>query len=152
PPDLLELLGLASVLGVSFTAEDLALLARRPVSALVAALRSARLAGVLAERGDRLSFRHELVRDALYYDLPLTVRRGLHAEFARALAAAGKPLGQAADHVIRAATPGDEGAIASIVSVARDLVGRAPGPAASMHQQAIKLSAAPVAMRERLLP
>src|SRR5690348_17821168 len=57
---------------------------------------------------ERLSFRHELVRDALYYDLPLTVRRGLHAEFASALAAAGRPPAQAADHVIRAAAPGDE--------------------------------------------
>jgi DNA-binding CsgD family transcriptional regulator/tetratricopeptide (TPR) repeat protein len=152
PLDVLELLGLASVLGVSFTADDLALLARRPVSSLVAALRSAQLAGVLAERGERLSFRHELVRDALYYDLPLTVRRGLHAEFASALAAAGRPPARAADHVIRAAAPGDDRAIASIVSVARDLAGRAPGPAASMHQHAIKLSASPVAMREQLLP
>ena len=152
PTDLLELLGLASVLGVSFDAGDLALLAQRPVSSLVAALRSAQLAGVLAERGERLTFRHELVRDALYYDLPLTVRRGLHAEFASALAAAGRPPAQAADHVIRAAAPGDERAIASIVSVARDLVGRAPGATASMHQHAIKLSASPVAMREQLLP
>jgi DNA-binding CsgD family transcriptional regulator/tetratricopeptide (TPR) repeat protein len=152
PPELLGLLGLASVLGVSFAAGDLALLAQRPVSSLVDALRSARLAGVLTERGERLSFRHELVRDALYYDLPLTVRRGLHAEFASALAAAGRPPAQAADHVIRAAAPGDERAIASIVSVARDLVGRAPGATASMHQHAIGLSASPVAMREQLLP
>jgi DNA-binding CsgD family transcriptional regulator/tetratricopeptide (TPR) repeat protein len=151
-PGLLELLGLASVLGVSFAASDLALLAQRPVSSLVAALRSAQLAGVLAERGERLSFRHELVRDALYNDLPLTVRRGLHAEFASALAAAGRPPHQAADHVIRAAAPGDEHAVASIVSVARDLVGRAPGPAAGMYQDAIELSASPAAMRERLLP
>jgi len=151
-PDLLELLGLASVLGVSFAADDLALLAQRPVSSLVAALRSAQLAGVLAERGERLSFRHELVRDALYNDLPLTVRRGLHAEFASALAAAGRPPGQAADHVIRAAAQGDERAVASIVSVARDLVGRAPGPAAGMYQHAIELSASPVALGERLLP
>jgi DNA-binding CsgD family transcriptional regulator len=152
PPDLLELLGLASVLGVSFAAEDLALLARRPVSSLVSPLRSALLAGLLAERGERLSFAHELVRDALYYDLPLTVRRGLHAEFASALAATGRPPAQAADHVIRAAAPGDERAIASIIAVARDLVGRAPGPAASMHARAIELSASPVAMREQLLP
>jgi DNA-binding CsgD family transcriptional regulator/tetratricopeptide (TPR) repeat protein len=151
-PDLLELLGLASVLGVSFAAEDLALLAQRPVSSLVAALRSAQRSGVLAERGERLSFRHELVRDALYYDLPLTVRRGLHAEFASVLAAAGRPPDQAADHVIRAAAPGDERAVASIVSVARDLVGRAPGPAAGMYQHAIGLSAAPVALGEQLLP
>ena len=152
PADLLELLGLASVLGVSFTADDLALLAQRPVSSLVGALRSAQRAGVLAERGERLCFRHELVRDALYYDLPLTVRRGLHAQFASALIAAGRPPALAADHVVRAAAPGDERAIASIVSVARELVGRAPGPAASMHQHAIKLSASPAAMREQLLP
>lgn len=152
PPELLELLGLASVLGVSFTADDLSLLAQRPVSSLVAALRSAQLAGVLAERGGRLSFRHELVRDALYGDLPLTVRRGLHAQFASALAAAERPSEQVAEHVIRAAAPGDERAVESIVSVARDLVGRAPGPAVDMYENAIELSASPPAMRERLLP
>lgn len=150
--ELLELLGLASVIGVSFAADDLALLAQRPVSSLVAALHSAQLTGLLCERGERLSFRHELVRDALYNDLPLTVRRGLHAEFASALAAAGRPPEQAAEHVLRAAAPGNERAIASIVSVARDLVGRAPGPAVDLYQQAIALSASPPATRERLLP
>lgn len=151
-PDVLELLGIAAVIGVSFTADDLALLARRPVSSLVAALRSAQLAGVLAERGERLAFRHELVRDALYNDLALTVRRGLHAEYAAALMAAGRPPEAVAEHALRAAAPGDERAAASIVSVARDLVGRAPGPAVDLYQQAIRLSASPAAMRERLLP
>jgi predicted ATPase len=35
---------------------------------------------VLDDDGDRLRFRHDLIRDALYEDLPLSVRRGLHRE------------------------------------------------------------------------
>ena len=108
-PDVFDLLGLASVIGSSFAAADLALLAR--AASVRARCRSSgrrSWRGVLAEKGDRLAFRHELIRDALYDDMPLTVRRGLHAELARGLADAGEPIERTAEHVVRGAAPGDE--------------------------------------------
>ena len=36
--------------------------------------------GRVLDDGDRLRFRHDLIRAALYEDLPLSVRRGLHRE------------------------------------------------------------------------
>jgi hypothetical protein len=151
-PDVLDLLGLASVLGASFAAADLSLLAGRPMSELVAVLRSAQRAGVLGEQGDRLAFRHDLIRDALYEDMALSVRRGLHAELARALADAGEPTERVAEHLVRAAAPGDERAIGSLVAAARDLVGRGPGAAVDLYHEAIALSADPPARRAQLLP
>jgi DNA-binding CsgD family transcriptional regulator len=151
-PEVLDLLGLASVLGASFAATDLALLARRPVAELVPTLRAARQAGVIGEHGDRLAFRHELMRDALYEDMPLSVRRGLHAELARALADAGEPAERIAEHVLRGAEPGDERAVGSVVAAARALVVRSPSAAVDLYRHAIALSAAPDARREELLP
>jgi DNA-binding CsgD family transcriptional regulator/tetratricopeptide (TPR) repeat protein len=151
-PEQLEQLGLASVLGVSFAAGDLAILAGLPVSELVPGLRSAQRAGVLAEQGERIAFRHELVRDALYQDMPLTVRRGLHNQFAAALGEAGEPTERVAEHVLRGAAPGDERAVEALARVARDLVGRNPAGAADLYRQAIALSSDPGARRLQLLP
>ncbi len=152
PPDVLDLLGLAAVIGASFAAVDLARLAGRPVSELVPALRSAQRAGVLEEKGDRLAFRHELIREALYEDMALSVRRGLHAQFARALADAGEPAERVAEHLVRGAEPGDERAVSSLVDAARALVGRAPAAAVDLYREAIALSADPQARRADLLP
>lgn len=52
------------------------------------------------------------MREALYGDLPATVRVALHGDLGRALAAAGAPVGQAAEHVLPAARPGDRDAVA----------------------------------------
>jgi predicted ATPase len=90
-PDVVQLLNEASVLGASFVMADLAELARRPVADCWRVLRHALAAGVVHARGDRLVFRHELVRSALYSGLDPSVRRTLHEHAARTLDAAGAP-------------------------------------------------------------
>jgi DNA-binding CsgD family transcriptional regulator len=152
PIDALDVLGLAAVLGSAFDVGDLALLARRPVSELVPALRTAQRAGVIAEQGERLAFRHELIRDALYDDMPLGVRRGLHAQLAHALADAGAPPDRVADHLLRGAAPGDARAVAALADAARDVAGRAPGVAVDLYRQAIALADDPDARRAEVLP
>ncbi len=151
-PEGLELLGLASMLGTGFAAADLALLSGRRVSELVPALRDARRAGVLNEQGDRLMFRHQLVRDALYDDMPLSVRRSLHQELARMLTDAGAPTERVVEHMLRGAAPGDEPAIAALAQAARHIVGRHPSGAVDLYGRAISLSADPRARRLELLP
>jgi eukaryotic-like serine/threonine-protein kinase len=80
-------LGAASVIGRRF---DLALLQRiseQPAAALLAALDRAQLLGVI-EPGERVtdySFKHDLIRDAIYTDLPGQVRARLHLRTAEAL-------------------------------------------------------------------
>lgn len=90
-PEVVQLLNEASVLGASFVMADLAEIARRPVADCWRVLRHALAAGVVHARGDRLVFRHELVRSALYSGLDPSVRRTLHEHAARTLDAAGAP-------------------------------------------------------------
>lgn len=90
-PEVVRLLDHASVLGASFVMADLAELACRPVADCWRVLRHALAAGVVHARGDRLVFRHELVRSALYSRLDPSVRRALHEHAARTLDAAGAP-------------------------------------------------------------
>ena len=152
PADALDVIGLAAVLGSAFDVSDLALLARRPVSELVPVLRTAQRAGVIAEQGDRLAFRHELIRDALYEDMPLAVRRGLHAQLAQALSEAGAPPDRVADHLLRGAVPGDARSVAALAQAAREVAGPAPGVAVDLYRQAIALADDPDAQRAALLP
>ena len=53
--------------------------------------REAIRARVLEDDGARLRFRHDLIRDAIYEDLPLSVRRALHREAGQRLARTGRP-------------------------------------------------------------
>ncbi|GEA88090.1 ATP-binding protein [Cellulomonas cellasea] len=89
--DVTALLARASVLGSSFVVGDLAELAELPVAHCWRVLRHALAAGVVHARGDRLAFRHDLVRTALYAGLDPAGRRDLHARAARALQEAGAP-------------------------------------------------------------
>lgn len=96
------LLTQASVLGTSFVVPDLAALAALDVTTCWRTLRYALAAGLVAARGDRLAFRHDVVRTALYDDLPPEQRRALHARAAWALEAAGAPPHVITGHLERA--------------------------------------------------
>ena len=101
-PAVLGLLSQAAVLGPSFVVPDLAALADLPLTDCWRTLRHALAAGVVAARGDRLVFRHDLVRTALYAGLDDQVRRSLHARAAGTLAEAGAPPHVVAAHLERA--------------------------------------------------
>lgn len=79
-----------------------------PSSALVHNIQEGVRAGVLGEAGERLTFHHELVREAVYSDLPLSVRRALHLQAGRALAAAAAPPSQVAAELEAAIQAGEE--------------------------------------------
>ena len=80
PDPTVQALRAASVLGPAFSLTDLATITGGSALELSAALDGAARAGVVADDGTRLRFRHDLIRDALYEDLPGSVRLGLHRE------------------------------------------------------------------------
>ena len=51
-------------------------------------------ADVLTEARERLAFRHDLLRQIIYAELPLSVRQALHRDAATALRRLGEPLGR----------------------------------------------------------
>lgn len=140
PEDTLEVLRAASILGSTFSVTDLSLVLERSAIDLTAPLRTAVGAGVLGESGHRLQFRHDLVRDAIYFDLPLAVRTGLHLATGRALAASGAPASQVASHLALGASPGDADAVAWMRRAAQQAAPRAPTIAVELLEKALELT------------
>jgi hypothetical protein len=102
----IALLSVAAILGTSFMASDLAAVARIPEPDCWRVLRHASAAGLVMARGGRLTFRHALVRDALYAGLTSAARRELHRKAAEALFEAGAPVVVVQEHRARAEDPG----------------------------------------------
>lgn len=140
PADTLQLLGVAAVLGARFRPAHLGRLANLPAGDLVRPLRDALAAGLLTEDGADVAFRHELVRDALYEDLPPTVRGALHREAARVLTRAGAPPGVVAEHLLRGTEAGDGEAVGELQAVARHLAGISPPVAVDLLERAVALA------------
>jgi DNA-binding NarL/FixJ family response regulator/tetratricopeptide (TPR) repeat protein len=140
PADTRELLRIASLLGTSFTLADVAVITARPVIDVAAALREASVAGLISGDGDRLVFRHDLVREAVYEHMLPAERRDLHRAAGRAFAAAGAPTQQIAVQFGRAARSGDLEAVEWLQRAADEIVAIAPSAAIDLYQQALSLA------------
>jgi DNA-binding CsgD family transcriptional regulator len=136
PAETLELLQVAAVLGDAVSVRDVAAVAGRSTSEVVAQLSEAFDAQLLDEAEDVLVFRHQLVHDAIYQRVPAPLRRLLHREAAIALAAAGADRLDVADHLMLGAERGDERAIASLREAAREASARAPLVAVELARRA----------------
>ena len=92
----------ATLLGVRFSVVDLGVVLRQHVAELAPVLDAACSAGVLADVDGDLSFRHPLVRSALYEEIPVSVRGAWHLEVAKALAEDGGAVDDVARQVVAA--------------------------------------------------
>ena len=135
-----ELLRLASLLGTSFTLADLATVTGRSVIDVASWLREASLAGLITGDGDRLAFRHDLVRDAVYNDMLAAERRDLHRAAAQALARTGAPTQQVASQFVRGAEHGDLEAVQWLVRSADETMSISPSAAIALYDEALALA------------
>ena len=149
--DTLQALRAASILGSSFTVTELSVTMARPALELSVVLAEGIAGRVLEEYGAVIRFRHDLIRDAIYEDLPLSVRRGLHREAGQRLAQTGAPALQVAEHLARGAGQGDAEAIGWLTRAAREAAARSPDIAASLLERAAGLMAPADPGRDRLL-
>jgi hypothetical protein len=120
---------------------DLAVVLGRRVTELIPAVDEARAAGVLRDKGDRLSFRHPLIRQALYDDIAAPIRPAWHRDAARALAEAGAPIPRVARQLLQAIKvpspdPLDEALLNWTIDAAPTLVAQAPTVAIELLRQA----------------
>ncbi|MGW8399589.1 helix-turn-helix transcriptional regulator [Streptomyces lydicus] len=138
-PGTLRFLQMGAVLGRSFGFRDAAALCGQPTAASLAALDEAVRAGLLDDDGDHLVFRHDLLRQAVYVDIPPSARKALHREAAHLLVAAGHQPVDAVPHVLRGALSGDEEAVALLRRAADDILPVTPGLAADLMTRALEL-------------
>ncbi len=133
----LDLLRTASLLGGSFSAAQLALVTGRPLLDVLADLKEPTVSGFVTASGETFAFRHDVVREALYLEHPSAVRKGLHLHIGRALAAAGAPPAEVANHLALGAEFGDREAVAWLRRAAREVRSRAPAMAAPLLERGI---------------
>lgn len=138
-PDTLHFLRIGSVLGRAFSLADAAALCGRPASGLSAEVDEAIAAALLHDDGERLMFRHDLLRQAVYADLAPSVRRALHREAASRLVAAGRSSVDAVPHLLKSAEPGDMEAIGLLGTASEDVIAVMPDLAADLAVRALEL-------------
>ncbi|WP_316781693.1 helix-turn-helix transcriptional regulator [Streptomyces sasae] len=138
-PGTLRFLQMGAVLGRRFGFHDAAALCGQPLAMLVDALEEVVRAGLLDDDGDHLVFRHDLLRQAVYVDIPPSARKALHREAAGHLVAAGHQPIDAVSHILRGALPGDEEAVSVLRRAADDVLPVTPGLAADLMTRALEL-------------
>ncbi|HZA40153.1 MAG TPA: AAA family ATPase [Actinomycetota bacterium] len=136
----LQMLRFGSVLGLRFSFHDLQISTGLSATELLSLIDEGTSAGILHDEDDRLVFRHDLVRAALYEDIPPAVRKGLHREVALKLAAEGAPAGTVAVHFSLGAKEQDPAAVAWLRKAAADAAPRSPAIAADLLQRALQVA------------
>jgi len=114
----LHVLQVGSILGANFSVTDLSVVVARPVVELMSPIEECLRAGLLHDEGGVLRFRHDIIHEALYLEIPPSVRSGLHADIARALQQSGIDQAALAHHYSLAGEPGDTKAIESLRAAA----------------------------------
>jgi len=140
----------AAVLGGEFTVAELALVTGRPVGQMAELISQAVTAGVLAETGGRLGFRHGLIRQVLYEQIPRSVRDALHLAAAQTLAAADASAPAVAAQLAAAPGTNQEWARDWLAAHAPVLAYQAPAVAAQLLRQALSQLASDDTGREEL--
>jgi DNA-binding CsgD family transcriptional regulator len=139
PARTLDILQLASVLGDAVSIRDLAVVTNRAATDVASDLAEAFRGRLLDERDDAVVFRHQLVQQAIYEDLPMPVRRALHRDAAGTLARAGADLSVVASHLLRGAEHGDSEAVRWLRQAAGQVAAGAPSVAVEFLQRALEL-------------
>jgi hypothetical protein len=135
-----DALQMACALGRRFSADELAGLTGTAPAAIAGALREALAAGLVTEDGDRMAFRHDLVREAVDATLPRTVRQSLRRRAVEVMLRHGAPPSDVAELVMDVARPGDTEAIAILRRAAAETGRVSPAVASLLSRRALDLT------------
>src|SRR5258707_13175291 len=131
----------ASVLGRSFRFDDLAAMLGTAPAALLEPVEELIRAEILADSGENLSFRHDIIRQAVLDSVPAAARRALDRQAAGVLLAAGAVPLEIANRLAASAEPGDDVAIATLHEAAQAIAPGDPGMASEFAREALALTA-----------
>jgi DNA-binding CsgD family transcriptional regulator len=121
----IQTLRVAALLGGEFSVEELVVVTGRPATELASVVDEAVAAGVIADAGTGLVFRHGLIRQALYETMSPSLRSALHLQAAKTLVAAGVPAERVAGQLL-AAQAVDGWVVGWVADAALALTYRAP--------------------------
>jgi hypothetical protein len=130
-----EMVRVAAVLPDRFSAGLLAAMLDRPPATLMSALEEAVRADLLVEDGERLRFRHDLLREATRQSMPQSLRRAMERQSASVMLGMGAAPAEVATQLARSAEPGDKEAIGALRQAAQS-VGHTDASAAADLEQA----------------
>jgi DNA-binding CsgD family transcriptional regulator len=134
-----EVVRVAAVLPDRFSAGLLAAMLDRQPTSLLSALGEAVRADLLVEDGERLRFRHDLLREATRQSLPQSLRRAMERQSASVMLGMGAAPAEVATQLARSAEPGDRDAIGALRQAAQS-VGRSDASAAAdLSKRALEL-------------
>jgi DNA-binding CsgD family transcriptional regulator len=134
--------GVASVLGRTFTFDQLAGMLDMAPATLLGPVKELLHAELLRPDEDSLTFRHDLLREAVRDSLPASAQRALQRQAVTVLMATGASPTEVADRLAASAAPGDQGAVSTLRDAARSLGGSDPSTAANLSQRALELTTA----------
>jgi DNA-binding NarL/FixJ family response regulator len=135
-PHTTQALRMAALLGNEFDVGEWHLALDRPVADLTVVVAEAVAAGVLSDADDRLTFRHELIRQVMVEQSPAALRAVLHGHIAQALAGAGAGLDVVARHLLTGPARLDRWAVAWLADKPDSTVYAAPEVSAELLTRA----------------
>ena len=134
-----EVVRVAAVLPDRFSAGLLAaMLDRQPVS-LMSALEEAVRADLFVDDGERLRFRHDLLREATRQSLPQSLGRAMERQSASVMLGLGAAPAEVATQLARSAEPGDMEAVDALRQAAQSVGHSDASAAADLSKRALEL-------------
>jgi DNA-binding CsgD family transcriptional regulator len=134
-----EVVRVAAVLPDRFSAGLLAAMLERSPASLMSALEEAVRADLLVEDGERLRFRHDLLREATRQSLPQSLRRAMQRQSASVMLGMGAAPVEVATQLARSAEPGDREAIDALRQAAQSVGHTDASAAADLSKRALEL-------------
>lgn len=134
------LVQVGAVLGSTFALDEVAAVSGLPLSRLLPAVTEARNCGLVVERAEAVSFRHDLLQQTIYDSIGLAARAALHRAAGRLLAVRGAASARVARHLVLGAESGDREAVRWLRDAARRAAPRAPKEALLLLREASALA------------
>ncbi|WP_410604709.1 BTAD domain-containing putative transcriptional regulator [Amycolatopsis sp. lyj-90] len=145
-----EMLRWAALLDSSFTLADLAVAQGRPAAELGSVLDEVEASGLVISSRGKLSFKHPVVREALYKRTPTAIRLALHRQLAEALAEVGAPVERVAFQLLAAPVQVDKWICEWLAHEVYNLASRSPLSTVRLLQNVNTSGRVPSLLRERL--
>ncbi|KFU75337.1 SARP family transcriptional regulator [Amycolatopsis lurida NRRL 2430] len=143
-----ELLRWAALLEQFFAAEDLAVALGRPTAELDDILSEVVALGLVVRARGKLTFKHPIVREALYARTPAAIRLALHRQLAEALSEAGAPVESVAFQLLATPGPVDKWQCEWLAREIYSLASASPLSAMRLLQRVNTSNSIPAALRE----